>query len=423
MEAIGKFFSWFIGLGPTVMMPIVVFIIGIAFRAGWQRALRGGITVGIGLAGLFLVVDVIVNAMKPATEALAARLGLQLTLVDVNWTDCAVAWGWPGMAGVFVGIIIVNAIMILLRLTKTMWTDVWSYWHGQTFGAFVWALTGSLPLGILAGVLFLAINSIIADPLAKTVAEFNGMPGISVPCSPSSNFSLLSIPLNRIVDRIPVLKDIDASPEAIRKRFGIFGELSVLGAILGMIIGLAAGYNLAKILQLGMQVAVIMVLLPRMVGIISEGLVPVTQSVITFMRERYKGREVYVSVDCAVELGGAGVMESSIILYPLTVLLAAILPGNKLLPIASLSEIPFYAGAVAPFTKGNIVRTVLIVLILTVPVLYVATALAPVHTEAYRLMGMMTNEIAAGAQVASVDMGGDLLAGILIQPFRLFAQR
>jgi galactitol-specific phosphotransferase system IIC component len=53
-------------------------------------------------------------------------------------------------------------------------------------------------------------------------------------------------------------------------------------------------------------------------------------------------------------------MASTIILFPLLVLLAAILPGVNMLPIASLAVVPFWAGAVVPYTKGNVIKTVIV---------------------------------------------------------------
>ncbi len=98
MNVITGAVGWFLGLGPTVMVPIILIILGLVFRVGWQKAVRGGITTGIGLAGLFLIVDLIVAALQPAVEALATRLNIQLALIDVNWADAGIAWGWPGVA-------------------------------------------------------------------------------------------------------------------------------------------------------------------------------------------------------------------------------------------------------------------------------------------------------------------------------------
>jgi len=412
--------AWFLGLGSTVIVPIVLILLGLIFRVGWQKAVRGGVTVGVGLAGLFLVVDLIIAALQPAVAALATRMGLQLALVDVNWADAGIAWGWPGVAALVLTIIIVNLIMVYLRLTKTLWTDVWSYWHGSALAGFVWALTGSVTWGVVGGVVYLAIGSVLSDITAKKYQDFNDMPGIGVPCGPTVQASIAAIPLVWLIDRIPGLKDWDASPEGIRKRFGLIGEPAILGLVLGIIIGLAAGYNVTGMLGLGMQVATMMLVLPRMVSIISEGLVPITMSIIEFMRERFPDREINVAVDCAVLLGHPAVMASSVILFPLSILLAAVLPGVQMLPIASLAVIPFMAGAVVPYTKGNVVKTVIVLLIFLIPYMYFSTMNTDVQTAAYAKMGQFTAEIDSGLKLASWDMGGDPLGFLIINVFKLF---
>jgi len=418
MEFIQTAVGWFLGLGSTVIVPIVLILLGLIFRVGWQKAVRGGVTVGVGLAGLFLIVDLIIAALQPAVGALATRMGLQLSLVDVNWADAGIAWGWPGVAALVLTIIIVNLLMVYLRLTKTLWTDVWSYWHGSALAGFVWALTGSVTWGVVGGVVYLAIGSVLSDITAKKYQEFNDMPGIGVPCGPTVQASIAAIPLVWLLDRIPGIKDWDASPEGIRKRFGLIGEPAILGLVLGFIIGIAAGYPVSGILGLGMQVATMMLVLPRMVSIISEGLVPITMSIIEFMRERFPDREINVAVDCAVLLGHPAVMASSVILFPLSILLAAVLPGVEMLPIASLAVIPFMAGAVVPYTKGNVIKTVIVLLIFLIPVMYFSTLTADVHTATFAKMGQFTAEIESGLQLASWDMGGDPLGFLIINVFK-----
>src|SRR5512137_407806 len=114
--------GWLLSLGSSLIVMIVLIILGLIFRVGWQKAVRGGLTTGVGLAGLFLVVNLIVSALQPAVQALADRMGIAKTIVDVNWADAGIAWGWPGVAGVILAIIVVNVIMVLLKLTKTIWT-------------------------------------------------------------------------------------------------------------------------------------------------------------------------------------------------------------------------------------------------------------------------------------------------------------
>jgi PTS system galactitol-specific IIC component len=420
MEFIKTAVSWFLGLGSTVIVPVVLLILGFAFRVEAKKTIRGALMTGVGLAGLFLIVDLIVAALQPAVAAMATRLGLSLTLVDVNWADAGIAWGWPGVAGVLLINLAVNAILISLKLTKTLWVDIWSYWHGSALAGFVWALTGNVWWGIVAGVAYLTIGGFLGDWTAKDIQEFHGMPGISVPCGTTVQAGAFAKIITPILDKIPGFKSKDSSADTIRKKTGLLGEPVVLGAVLGIVIGIAAGYNVQKILGLAMQVATMMVVLPRMVSIISEGLIPIAQGIISFMREKFNNREIYVAVDCAVTLGHPSVMASTVILYIVAILLAAILPGNKLLPIASLAVVPFWVGSVVPYTKGNVWKTVLVMALYMIPILYIASAVAPVQTQAYSMMGQYTDQIASGTLLGSFDMGGDPLGFLIQNIMRLF---
>ena len=49
MQAVIDFFSYINGLGASVMMPIILTIFGVILGAKFGKALRGGLTVGVGL--------------------------------------------------------------------------------------------------------------------------------------------------------------------------------------------------------------------------------------------------------------------------------------------------------------------------------------------------------------------------------------
>ena len=404
-------------LGGSVLVMAVMFILGLVFRAGFSKSLRGGIYAGIGLAGLNVIVNQAVDQLTPAIQAFSERFSSNLSVADVGWGCSGIAFAWPGLAFVILGILLVNAIMVLLKLTKTMWTDIWSIWHGNVVGGFVWAATGgNVTLGIAAGVLFLAIGSLIADRTAKDYQEFNGMPGVSVPCTVNL-LGLTAKGFNKLIECIPGLRDINASPENIRKKMGIFGELGVMGAVIGVLIGVLAGYSYGPALNLGFQVGVLMVFLPKTVSVLCEGVIPVANAITEFIQDRFEGRELYVGVDCAALLGHPSVMAAAVLLYPLIIVLAVLLPGNKLLPIASLALIPYWCGACAAQLKGNVFRIVLFILLWSIPVFYIASAMAPIHTETMGMLGLAD----PASLNSSLDMGGDPLGGLIVWLFSFFA--
>ena len=417
MEGFMSAVSTFLGnLGSSVLVALVMFIFGLCFKAGFSKSLRGGIYAGIGLAGLSIIVNTAVDQLTPAIQAFADRFHTTLSVADVGWGSSGVAFAWPGLALVIIGTLAVNALLIVLKVTKTMWTDIWSIWHGNVLGGFIWALTGSVGLGVLAGVLFLAIGSKVADWTAKDYQEFNGMPGIAVPCTVSL-LGIFAKWFNKLIDLIPGLNKVDITPDKARKTMGIFGELGVMGVVIGAIIGILAGYSYGAVLNLGVQVGVLMVFLPKTVSVLCEGVIPIANAITEFVQEKFEGRELYVGVDCAALLGHPSVMASAVILYPLIIILACLLPGNKLLPIASLAVVPYWCGACAAQLKGNVFRIILFVLIWTIPVFYIASAVAPLHTLTMGNLGLAD----AAVVNSSFDMGGDVLGGLFIAIFKLFA--
>ncbi|MDR0452949.1 MAG: hypothetical protein LBH15_07900 [Treponema sp.] len=407
-------------LGSSVLVTIVMFILGMCFGAGFKKSLRGSLYAGIGLAGLFVVTNAATAALEPAIKALAQVLGTSQTMVDLGWGNAGLAFSWPGAAFTIIAVIVVNLILILLGAVKTMWTDMWSYWHGQVVGCFVWAMTDNLILGILAATIFLTANSFIADYSAKRYQEFNGMPGIAVPCTVSF-LAIFARPFNALIDAIPGLRSIDASPEAIREKIGVFGDQGVMGFVIGLIIGLINWIfrvgTFTGALNLAVQVGVLMVFLPKTVSVLCEGVIPITNAVIEFVHEKFSSkREIYVAVDCAALLGHPSVMASAVILYPLIVVLSVVMPGTGILPIASLAVVPYWCGAVAPYLKGNVFRIVLFTLIWTIPVMYLATFQADIHTAAMARMGLGDPAVVSTA----FDMGGDPLGALIVQVFKLF---
>ncbi len=404
-------------LGGPVLVAIVLFILGMAFQAGFKKSFRGGLYAGIGLAGLFVITGAATTALEPAITELAAAVGTSTTIVDTGWANAGIAFAWPGAAFTILGVLIINVIFIMLKIVKTMWTDMWSFWHGQVVGGFVWVATGNLWCGIAAAVLYLTMNSFVADFSAKKYQEFNGMPGISVPCT----VSVLALPaglFNAIFEKIPGINKIDASPESIRESIGVFGELGVMGFMIGLIIGLVdcifGSWTFYQALGLAMQTGVLMVFLPKTVSVLCEGVIPISNAVIEFVQDRFTGREIYVAVDCAALLGHPSVMASAVLLYPLIVLLSVLLPGNGILPIASLAIVPYWCGAVAPYFKGNVFRIVLYILIWSIPVFYFATFMAPVHTAAMAAVGSASEGL-----TSSFDMGGDILGTLFVNVFKL----
>lgn len=414
--------QYILNLGPTVMLPLTITIIGIIFGQGFKKAFRSGITIGIGFVGINLVVGLLTTNLGGAAQQMVTRYGLQLSIIDVGWpAAAAISWASP-IAAIMIPIaMLVNLVMLATKTTNVVDIDIWNYWHFTAAGASVYVLTnGNWLFAILAGILYEVAVIKIADKTAPMVQEFFGLEGVSLPTGSTAACGLIGIPIVSVVKRIPGIKNLKADPETIQKRFGVFGEPMMMGLILGIVLGILAGYGVDKILQIGISMAGVMFLMPRMVRILMEGLIPVSESVREFLQKKNfgKDRNLTIGLDAAVAVGHPAVIATALVLVPITLFLAVILPGNQVLPFGDLATICFYVAFIVGAAKGNIVHSVISGTIVMALGLLMATNISGFHTQ---MAQMAQFTMPAGTStISSLDMGGNFLNWIVIKIFQLF---
>jgi galactitol PTS system EIIC component len=346
------------------------------------------------------------------------RLGVHLNVIDVGWpATSSIAWASVVAAFIIPIGLVVNVVMLLTKTTKTMNVDIWNYWHYTFMAALVYTVSDSIVLGLIAAVIFQIVCLKIADWTQPIVNDFYEMPGVSVATGSTISYAPF-IFLVRGIQKIPGLNKLNTDPDAIQKRFGIFGDSMVIGLILGAAIGALAGYNIGKIIKIGMDMAAVMILMPRMVKILMEGLIPLSESARSWLSKRFGDREIYIGLDAAVLLGHPSVIATALILTPITVLLAVILPGNAVLPFGDLATIPFVIAFVVGAARGNIVHSLIVGTVMIALSLYMATDIAPVFTEMAKVAKINLPE--GSAMVSSIDQGGNLINWIIWKIFSVF---
>lgn len=378
------------GLGATVLLPIVIFVIAMVLGAKAGRAFRAAVTIGVAFIGINLVIGLMFTNLTDVAQAIVRNTGMKRDIVDVGWPSAAaIAFGSSvGLWVIPVGIG-VNILMLFAGMTRTLNVDVWNFWHFAFVGSLVVAATGSLPMGIAAAALMAALSLFFADWTAKGVQRFYGVPGVSVPHLASAQILPIAIVVNWIIERIPGLGSINLDTDTIQRRFGVLGEPVVLGLVIGLVLGLIGYWNMpspaamvVKVLQTGMNLAAVMLLLPRMVKILMEGLIPISEAARDFVQKRAGDREINVGLDSAILIGHPAAISSALLLVPIAILLSIVLPGNQVILFADLAVIPFIVALAAPVTNGNVLRMVIIGTVTLAIGFWVATGLAPLFTSA-----------------------------------------
>ncbi|MEG2799580.1 MAG: PTS transporter subunit IIC [Erysipelotrichaceae bacterium] len=409
-----------LGLGASVVMPIIITILGMILHLKFSKAFRAGMTIGIGFIGINLVVGLLSGTIGPAATAMTQNFGLSLHVVDVGWSvSSAIAFGTTIVPFVFVACFVINLIMLFTNTTKTLNIDVWNYWHFIFTGALVQYLTGNIWLGVLAACIAFVIIMKFADFTAPIVQKHFDLPGISLPHTESVSWAPIGIGLNMLIDKIPFINKINISGEGIQKRFGILGEPMVLGLILGSGIAAMAGYPIDKVIIVGVTMSAIMFLLPRMVRILMEGLLPLSDAAKAFMAKRFPGKEIYIGLDAAIAVGDPDVITTSLVMIPITILLAVMLPGNKMLPLVDLATIPFFMIWATIPSKGNLFRSIIVGTVFMVGILYIGTSLSPVITTMAQDVGF--NFPKGASMISSLDAGAHLIPYLIYKIVSFFA--
>lgn len=405
--------NWISGLGPMVMMPIIIFILGLIFRVKIGALIKSSLTIGVGFAGVNIVINWFVAQVGPSVHAMVKNWGIQTSIMDVGWPARAAAtWAFPLAAVVVFVILALNIIMIVTKTTNTVMVDFWSYNHYIFTAALVWYVTKNAIAALVAAAVDAAISFKLADWTAPLAQKYFGLEGISFPTANSVGWAPIAWLLNKLWDVIPGINKVDARPEKIQKKFGFVGEPLFMGFVIGVLIGCLAEEDIGKILIVGMSTAATMVLTPKMMQILMQGLIPFANSIKSLLNKKFPGNKFTIGVDAALTVANSSAIACGIIMVPITLVLAAILPGNHLLPISDIAYQAMWLSAwPVAFSKGNVFRGILSTIVITCCVLWIGTALAPIHTQLALAGGF---HLTKGTQYISTEDAGTHIVGFII---------
>jgi PTS system, galactitol-specific, IIC component len=450
MEAV---FSYIIGLGAAVMMPIIFTILGVCIRIPFSKALKSGLYVGVGFVGLSVITGLLTSSLSPALHDLAAIFDLNLGVFDMGWPAAAsVAYNTSVGAFIIPVCLGVNLLLLLLGCTRTVNIDLWNYWHFAFIGAVVYFMTGeSLLWGFFAAIICYIITLVLADVTAEKFQRFyDGMEGISIPQPFCQGFVPFAAAINKGLDLIPGFDKLNIDSEGMKKKFGLFGEPLFLGVIIGCLIACLAcegwdqliyGYprtdgvlpafangntearqfvgGIPAILGLGIKMGAVMELIPRITSLFIEGLKPISDATRQLIARKFGDKkEFYIGMSPALVIGHPATLVVSLLLIPVTLVLAVALPGNQFLPLASLAGMFYVFPLIQPLTKGNVVKSFIIGVVMMVCGLYFVTWMAGDFTQAAEFVQRIHPDdksvaVPAGFQAGSLDFASSPLAIVI----------
>lgn len=424
MEVLYKIMKVLVNIGPVGLIPIVLLLMGLIASRNKLILLRNSVYVFLGLLSFSLLLSFYINFFNPVIETILSITNKKFQVIDVGWMmSQKINLYNPMVVQLAVILIGLNILMIFLRLTRTINIDLWNLWIFLFSGIFVYEVTGIMWMGILFSCVIATITFVMADIYAPYIESYYGLKGVSNPQAQTVVWAPISELVNFILNRIPFIKRLHVFYEEIQYKLGVAGEPLVIGFILGFVIGAIARYrnfafnfwpSLGFAAFSGMNLSIITILMPRSVTLLYKGLIPIINDIRTFINSKITKREIYIGLNSLFVAGNASVIGLSTIMIPLTVYIATILPGNKVLPGADLVIIPLIlVWAVGP-SKGDIFRSFISALIIIPLVLLITTDMTGLITDF--LTKKETVQIVEGySKVSSLGMGSNLIYWILTQ--------
>ena len=411
MEILQSVIQYILDLGAAVFVPFLMLIVGLAMKMKFRDAFTSALTLGIAFTGMGILVNFIMTSMGSAANDLTTHTGLSLPAVDIGWPGAAaISWAWPYAFLVFPLQLAINFIMLITKQTKTLNVDLWNVWNKIFTAVIVTYFTNNIVFGFIAAAIIIVLELKLGDAFAPEVERLTGVPGITVP----HFITLIAVilhPIDELLKKIPFLnKEFDA--DTLKEKIGVFGENSVMGAIIGFALGLASGNGIKYALDLAVQAATALTLFPMVSKLFSQALSPISEAVSDFMREKFEDREVYIGLDWPV-LGGRNELWVAVIFtIPFLLVGAVALPGNIVLPFAGIINLSFVVGALL-LTNGNVLRMIIHGLISTPLFLYGATYFTPYMTR----LAEETNTLQQTGQISWATFEGPDIRYILANGF------
>lgn len=422
LEVLKAIFDTF---GAAIFVPVMIFFVAKALKIKTSRAFQSALYAGVGLTGFTLILNSYTPIISSVVQKMIDQTGINLPVFDVGWQSTSIVAYATDIGMIY----IVIALLLQSFLFFIKWTDVfqpsdlWNNYSYMVWGSMVYLTTGSIGLGIGIMVLTNMYSLLISDLLARRWSEYYGYPRSTIIAMHNIEPTLFGMLMDPLWNKLGLHK-VRVNPETLQAKFGFLGEPISLGLFLGLFLGFLGNlFNLGElsawgeIANVAISTSAVMAIFPRIAGIFAQAFAPISQAASKSARssDTDDDREWYLGVNDATGYGEPATLISGILLIPIMVLLAIVLPGNETLPIIDLLALPYMVQGLIAISNGNIVKTILNGTIWFSLGLYMTTATAPIFTEVAGTVGIA---LPAGAlMITSFNILGKPLIGLIFFAF------
>jgi len=405
-------FTVFFGFKAYIILPVFMLILALVARMRIKDALLATIKIGAGFAGVFVVFGFFVTQISPAIQSIISLRGLNYPVVDIGWPPlAAITWSSALTPMIIPLIMIVNLVMVLTRMTKTLYVDLWNYWHFALIGVLLQSVTANAFFAVAASLLLAIYTIKTTEWSAPYVKREMNLDGIAISPISVSGFLPYAVVLNSFFDAIPGLRKLNWNPSQKKGDEGgtkLLREPMVIGFLVGVFLSLLAGYDLKMTLETAVNIAAVMFMLPRCGGLIGEGMGSVSLAFKNLVERKFSSMKgLSIAMDTGILMTNPSVIATGLILIPVSLVLAFILPGNRVIPLGDLPNLLSVMAVIVLVMRGNVIRAVIAGVPIVATFLLVSSRMAPLFTRQAIAAGM---DIGVGTrEITAFTDGGNQL--------------
>lgn len=408
--------------GLAIIVPIIIFIIAKIFKVNTKKSFLSAVYAGVALQGFSLLLNSFTPIITPVINQMVSASNVNLPVFDVGWQATSLVAFSTSAGMIYLGLgIALQTILFLIKWTNIFQpSDLWNNYSYMVWGAMVIGVTGSFTLGIACMILLNLYSLLISELVAKRWSSYYKYPNCTIIAMHNVEASIFAVIADPIYNLFGLNK-VKLNPVYLQQKFGFLGEPMTLGLFLGMFIGILGNtsdlFSLkawGQILQVGIATSAVMAIFPKIASMFAQAFAPITEAARKFMEKAGK-REWYIAVNDAVGYGEPATLITGLILIPIMLVAAMILPGNEVLPVVDLLALPYMVQGLVAIHNGNIVKVLVSGTIWFSLGLYICTWTAPLFTDMALGIGIV---IPAGALlITSFNILGKPLMGLVFFAF------
>lgn len=425
-----QFFDTF---GNYITVPIILFTIAKIFKAPTKKAFVSAVLAGVGLKGMAFITSAFGAVLSPLVQQIVSATGINLPALDVGWQAVASVAYSTDIGMMFIGVgLVFQVVLYLIKWTDIfMPSDLWNNYSIIVWGSMFYQITGNL---VIAFALMLFINMVvllIAEVVQKRWSTYYRYPGCAMTAPHHMGDTPMYLVLDYVLGKIGFDK-INVRPDTIKKRIGFLGEPMYIGLIVGVILGFVGNItklgvmsSWGQIANVAVTCAAVMAIFPKIAGLFASAFTTITDySRKTLKNSKYgKDREFIIAVNDALGYGEAATLTTGLLVIPIAVLLAFVLPGNIVIPVMVLPSLPYMVEVPVSLSDGNIIKSVVAASIVFAAKLLMASAWAAVFTQIAVNVGFQVTSgtvLIIGFIMSNVTAGLITFAFLSMNPLIIF---